>query len=50
MAEELLKLYAQRKAVPGHAFAPDITGRESSRCVPYEPTVDQANRHRRHQE
>mgnify|MGYP003694303637 CR=1 FL=1 len=23
MAEELLKLYAARKAVPGHAFAPD---------------------------
>ena len=23
MAEELLKLYAARKAVPGHAFSPD---------------------------
>jgi transcription-repair coupling factor (superfamily II helicase) len=31
MAEELLKLYAQRKAVPGHAFQPTRTGRRSSR-------------------
>ena len=28
MAEELLKLYAQRKAVPGHAFAPDTHWQE----------------------
>ena len=32
MAEELLKLYAQRKAVPGHAFAPTRTGRRSSKA------------------
>ncbi len=31
MAEELLKLYAARKAVPGHAFAPTRTGRKNSR-------------------
>jgi transcription-repair coupling factor (superfamily II helicase) len=43
MAEELLKLYAQRKAVPGHAFAPDTHWQEEFEgAFPYEPTVDQA--------
>jgi transcription-repair coupling factor (superfamily II helicase) len=31
MAEELLKLYASRKADPGHAFSPTATGSRSSR-------------------
>ncbi len=43
MAGELLKLYAQRKAVPGHAFAPDTHWQEEFEdAFPYEPTVDQA--------
>jgi transcription-repair coupling factor (superfamily II helicase) len=43
MAEELLKLYAQRKAVPGHAFAPDTHWQEEFEgAFPYEPTPDQA--------
>jgi len=43
MAEELLKLYAQRKAVPGHAFSPDTHWQEEFEAAfPYEPTVDQA--------
>ena len=42
MAEELLKLYAQRKAVPGHAFAPDTHWQEEFEdAFPYEPTLDQ---------
>jgi transcription-repair coupling factor (superfamily II helicase) len=33
MAEELLKLYAQRKAVPGHAFPAGLRiGRRSSKA------------------
>jgi transcription-repair coupling factor (superfamily II helicase) len=43
MAEELLKLYAQRKAVPGHAFASDTHWQEEFEAAfPYELTVDQA--------
>jgi transcription-repair coupling factor (superfamily II helicase) len=43
MAEELLKLYAQRKAVPGHAFPPDTHWQEEFEgAFPYEPTPDQA--------
>ena len=43
MAEELLKLYAQRKAVPGHAFAPDTHWQEEFEdAFPYELTPDQA--------
>jgi len=42
MAEELLKLYAQRRAVPGHAFAPDTHWQEEFEgAFPYEPTPDQ---------
>ena len=42
MAEELLKLYAQRKAVPGYAFGPDSHWqREFEDAFPYELTVDQ---------
>jgi transcription-repair coupling factor (superfamily II helicase) len=44
MAEELLKLYAQRQAVPGHAFGADTHWQEEfESAFPYEPTVDQAN-------
>jgi len=44
MAEELLKLYAQRKAVPGHAFAPDTHWQEEFEdAFPYELTPDQGN-------
>jgi transcription-repair coupling factor (superfamily II helicase) len=43
MAEELLKLYAQRKAVPGHAFAPDSHWQEEFEAAfPYDLTPDQA--------
>jgi transcription-repair coupling factor (superfamily II helicase) len=43
MAEELLKLYAQRKAVPGHAFAADTHWQEEFEAAfPYELTADQA--------
>jgi transcription-repair coupling factor (superfamily II helicase) len=43
MAEELLKLYAQRKAVPGHAFSPDTHWQEEFEdAFPYELTPDQA--------
>ncbi len=42
MAEELLKLYAQRKAVPGYAFGSDSHWqREFEDAFPYELTVDQ---------
>ena len=44
MAEELLKLYAARKAVPGHAFSPDSHWqREFDDAFEWELTVDQAN-------
>ena len=43
MAEELLKLYAQRKAVPGHAFGADTHWQEEFEgAFPYELTPDQA--------
>ncbi|HUF24977.1 MAG TPA: transcription-repair coupling factor [Vicinamibacterales bacterium] len=42
MAEELLKLYAQRKAVPGHAFAPDSHWQEEfNDAFEYDLTPDQ---------
>ena len=35
MAEELLQLYAQRRALPGHAFpAPDPTSASSKKAFP----------------
>jgi transcription-repair coupling factor (superfamily II helicase) len=44
MAEELLKLYAQRKAVPGHAFAPDSHWQEEfNGAFEYDLTVDQTS-------
>ncbi|MGH9254022.1 MAG: transcription-repair coupling factor, partial [Vicinamibacterales bacterium] len=44
MAEELLKLYAQRKAVAGHAFSPDTHWQqEFEDAFPYELTPDQAS-------
>ncbi|MCC7124568.1 MAG: hypothetical protein IT178_06955, partial [Acidobacteria bacterium] len=43
MAEELLKLYAARRAVPGHAFNADTHWQEEFEgAFPYELTVDQA--------
>ena len=42
MAEELLKLYAARKAMPGHAFSPDAHWhREFQDAFEYELTPDQ---------
>ena len=42
MAEELLKLYAARKAVPGHAFAPDSHWQqEFEDAFEYDLTADQ---------
>ncbi|MFN7917574.1 MAG: transcription-repair coupling factor [Vicinamibacterales bacterium] len=42
MAEELLKLYAARKAVPGHAFSADSHWQqEFEDAFPYDLTVDQ---------
>jgi transcription-repair coupling factor (superfamily II helicase) len=44
MAEELLKLYAQRRSVPGHAFPPDTHWQhEFEGAFPYELTPDQAS-------
>ncbi|MDO8794702.1 MAG: transcription-repair coupling factor [Vicinamibacterales bacterium] len=44
MAEELLKLYAQRKAVAGHAFAADSHWQqEFEDAFPYDLTPDQAS-------
>src|SRR5207244_9621365 len=43
MAEELLKLYAARKAIPGYAFSPDSHWqREFEDAFEYELTPDQA--------
>jgi transcription-repair coupling factor (superfamily II helicase) len=43
MAEELLKLYAARKAVPGHAFGPDTHWqKEFEDAFEFELTPDQA--------
>jgi transcription-repair coupling factor (superfamily II helicase) len=51
MAEELLKLYAQRKAVPGYAFSGDTHWQEEFEAAfPYELTPDQGGRDPRHQE
>lgn len=42
LAEELLRLYAQRKIVPGHAFSPDTEWqKEFEEKFPYEETPDQ---------
>lgn len=42
MAEELLRLYAQRKIVPGHAFGVDTEWqRDFEERFPYEETPDQ---------
>jgi transcription-repair coupling factor (superfamily II helicase) len=44
MAEELLKLYAARKAVAGHAFSPDSHWHEEfGDAFEYDLTVDQQN-------
>ena len=44
MAEELLKLYAARKAVSGHAFSPDSHWtQEFADAFEYDLTVDQQN-------
>ncbi len=44
MAEELLKLYAARKTVPGHAFSPDSHWqREFDDAFEWDLTVDQVN-------
>jgi transcription-repair coupling factor (superfamily II helicase) len=44
MAEELLKLYAARKAVPGHAFSPDSHWQqEFEDAFEWDLTVDQSN-------
>ena len=44
MAEELLKLYAARKAVPGHAFNPDSHWqREFEEAFEWDLTVDQTS-------
>ena len=44
MAEELLKLYAARKAVPGHAFSPDSHWQqEFEDAFEWELTPDQQN-------
>lgn len=42
LAEELLKLYAQRQIMPGHAFSPDtVMQQEFEEAFPYEETPDQ---------
>ena len=42
MAEELIKAYAVRRALPGHAFRPDtVWQRELEASFPYEETPDQ---------
>ncbi len=42
MAEELLQLYAQRQALPGHAFPePDAVFREFEATFPFDETPDQ---------
>jgi transcription-repair coupling factor (superfamily II helicase) len=44
MADELLKLYATRKAVPGHAFGTDTHWQEEfEQAFEYELTADQKN-------
>ena len=42
LAEELLRLYAQRQVLPGHAFAPDTEWQKDfEEQFPYEETPDQ---------
>src|SRR5260221_12987370 len=42
MAEQLVKAYAARRALPGHAFKPDtVWQREMEASFPYEETPDQ---------
>jgi transcription-repair coupling factor (superfamily II helicase) len=42
LAEDLLQLYAQRQALPGHAFPPpDVIFREFEETFPFEETADQ---------
>ena len=42
LAEDLLQLYAQRQALPGHAFPPpDVVFREFEETFPFEETADQ---------
>jgi transcription-repair coupling factor (superfamily II helicase) len=42
VAEELLQLYAQRMALPGHAFpAPDVVFQEFEETFPFDETPDQ---------
>ena len=42
MAEELIKAYAARRALPGHAYKPDtVWQRELEASFPYEETPDQ---------
>jgi transcription-repair coupling factor (superfamily II helicase) len=42
MAEDLIRAYAARKALPGHAFKPDsVWQRELEAAFPYEETPDQ---------
>ena len=49
MAEELLKLYAARKAVAGHAFSPDSHWQqEFADAFEYEPHAGSADGHRGH--
>src|SRR5436190_1682140 len=44
MAEELLKLYASRKAIPGHAFSPDSHWQqEFEDAFEWDLTIDQQN-------
>jgi transcription-repair coupling factor (superfamily II helicase) len=44
MAEELLKLYAQRRAIPGHAFSPDSHWQEEFEdAFEWDLTIDQRN-------
>ncbi|MGB7069004.1 MAG: transcription-repair coupling factor [Pyrinomonadaceae bacterium] len=44
MADELLKLYAERKLVPGHAFSADAPWQhEFEDAFPYDLTIDQAS-------
>ena len=50
MAEELLKLYAARKPVPGHAYPADSHWQqEFEDAFEYDETDDQTDRHHRHQ-
>src|SRR5258706_13400602 len=42
MADELIRAYATRRALPGHAFKPDtVWQRELEAAFPYEETPDQ---------